>query len=328
MTQSLLVVTFEADPENRAIIAEVVGDVADIVYLRDVEVPRRHEVLKAATVVLSRQTANELRSGEYDLIGGARLLQFVTAGVDYVPLAGMPAGLPIACNGGAYAEPMAEHALAMALAAMKRLFVEHAKVAAGTFDQHRRNRMLAGSVCGILGFGGVGVATARLMKCLGAKVHALNRSGVTAEPVDWIGNGARLDELLRVSDVVVVSVPLTPATEGMIGRRELELMKPDAVLINLARGEIIEEAALFAHLERHPEFTACIDAWWVEPIRHGRFRMNHDFTSLPNVIASPHNSASGVGYRDVGLRRALANAARALKGEAPLHLVGPDDRMQ
>jgi glycerate dehydrogenase len=223
---------------------------------------------------------------------------------------------------------MAEHALAMALAAMKRLFIEHAKVSAGAFDQHRRNRMLAGSVCGILGFGGVGVATARLMQCLGAKVHALNRSGVTAEPVDWIGDGSRLGELLRVSDVVVVSVPLTPATAGMIGQRELELMKPDAILINLARGEIIDEAGLFAHLEGHPDFTACIDAWWVEPVRHGQFRMDHDFTSLPNVIASPHNSASGEGYREVGLRRALANAVRVLKGDAPLHLVGPEDRMQ
>jgi phosphoglycerate dehydrogenase-like enzyme len=216
----------------------------------------------------------------------------------------------------------------MALAAMKRLLIEHAKVAAGTFDQHRRNRMLAGSVCGILGFGGVGVATARAMRCLGAKVHALNRSGVTREPVDWIGDLTMLDELLRNADVLVVSVPLTPATDGMIGRRELELIKVDAILINLARGEIVDEAALYAHLKANPGFTACIDAWWVEPVRHGRFRMDHDFTSLPNVIASPHNSASGEGFREVGLRRAVANAVRALKGETPLHLVRPDDRMQ
>jgi glycerate dehydrogenase len=311
--QPTLVVTLEADAGSRAIIGEVVGDAARIVYLQDVEEARRGEVLAAATVVLSRQTARELKAGESELIANARLLQFVTAGVDYVPLAGMPAGLPIACNGGAYAEPMAEHALAMALAAMKRLLIEHAKVAAGTFDQHRRNRMLAGSVCGILGFGGVGAATARRMRCLGAKAHALNRSGVTPEPVDWIGDLSRLDELLRNADVLVVSVPLTPATDGMIGRRELELMN---------------EAALYAHLKANPDYTACIDAWWVEPVRHGRFRMDHDFTSLPNVIASPHNSASGEGFREVGLRRAVANAVRALKGEAPLHLVRPDDRMQ
>jgi phosphoglycerate dehydrogenase-like enzyme len=223
---------------------------------------------------------------------------------------------------------MAEHALAMTLAALKRLFVEHAKLAAGTFDQFRTNRMLAGSVCGILGFGGIGVATARVMRGLGAKVHAINRRGATSELVDWIGTNADIDQLLAASDILILSVPLTPATNGLIGRRELALMKKDAVLVNLARGEIVDEAALFMHLKATPEFTACIDAWWVEPVRHGQFRMDHDFMSLPNVIASPHNSASVARWRNVALRRAVDNVSRVLKGEPPHHLVPPEDRMK
>ena len=203
---------------------------------------------------------------------------------------------------------MAEHALAMTLAALKRLFVEHAKLAAGTFDQFRTNRMLAGSVCGILGFGGIGVATARVMRGLGAKVHAINRRGATSELVDWIGTNADLDQLAGGVGHPGAELPLTPATNGLIGRRELALMKKDAVLVNLARGEIVDEAALFAHLKETPEFTACIDAWWVEPVRHGHFRMDHDFMSLPNVIASPHNSASVARWRNVALRRAVENA--------------------
>ena len=95
----------------------------------------------------------------------------------------------------------------------------------------------------------------------------------------------------------------------------------------LARGEIVDEAALFSHLQAHPDFTACIDAWWVEPVRHGRFEMSHDFTGLPNVIASPHNSASTKGWRDVALARAVANARLALTGEVPRFLVPPEDRM-
>jgi phosphoglycerate dehydrogenase-like enzyme len=104
-------------------------------------------------------------------------------------------------------------------------------------------------------------------------------------------------------------------------------MKPDAVLVNLARGEIVDEAALYAHLLARPAFTACIDAWWVEPVRHGRFATGHPFMRLPNVIASPHNSASAAGWRHTALRRAAENAARALRGERPLHLVPPADRM-
>jgi glycerate dehydrogenase len=166
------------------------------------------------------------------------------------------------------------------------------------------------------------------MRAVGARVHAINRSGATDEPIDWIGTDDDLDRLLAAADVVILSVPLTPATNGLIDAHELGLMKPDAVLVNLARGEVVDEAALFAHLQAQPAFTACIDAWWVEPVRHGRFEMGHDFTSLPNVIASPHNSASVAGWRDVALTRAVENALLALSGRKPRFLVPLADRMQ
>jgi glycerate dehydrogenase len=102
-------------------------------------------------------------------------------------------------------------------------------------------------------------------------------------------------------------------------------MKPDAVLINLARGEIVDEAALHAHLLANPAFTACIDAWWVEPVRHGTFRMDHPFLELPNAIGSPHNSAQA-GPGDAGLRHAMANCRRVLDGQAPLYLLGEEER--
>jgi phosphoglycerate dehydrogenase-like enzyme len=322
-----LVVTFEVSDRSRAIIAEALGGAAEIVYLSDVDEGARPVVLRHAGAVLAHNTATELEKDERPLIRGARLIQFTSAGIDWVPLRDLPPELPIACNGGASAEPMAEHALAMALAAAKRLFVEHDNLKRGEFNQFARNRMLRGGTCGILGFGGVGVATARLMRCMGMQIHAINRRGSSDEPVDWIGTPDRVDELLEASDVLVVAVSLTHATEGMIGIRELALMKPEAILINVARGEIIDEAALFAHLKAHPRFTACIDAWWIEPVRHGRFEMGHPFLDLPNVIGSPHNSAGGGVWRDASLRRAVANCRRALQGETPLHLIGPEERM-
>jgi phosphoglycerate dehydrogenase-like enzyme len=327
MKDPMLLVTMPADDRIRAVIARTVGGSARIVHLSDVPAGGRRAALDEATVVLARNTRDELAPDELPLIFGARLLQFVTAGVDHIPLSGFPDSLPIACNGGGYAEPMAEHAVAMTFAAAKRLVVEHKKLERGEFDQFRPNRMLAGATCGILGFGGIGVATARLMRALGLKVHAVNRSGRTAEPVDWIGSTGDLAQLLAAADVLVLSLPLTRATAGLIGARELSRMKPDAILVNLARGEIVDEAALYAHLVANAAFTACIDAWWVEPVRHGCFRMDHPFMTLPNVVASPHNSASVKGWRETAIARAVANAVRVFKGEAPRHLVAASDRM-
>jgi phosphoglycerate dehydrogenase-like enzyme len=251
----------------------------------------------------------------------------MSAGVDFIPFSTLPPGLPVAGNGGAYAEPMAEHALAMALAAAKRLIVEHTALAAGAFNQFEMNRMLAGGVCGIFGFGSIGEATAKLMRAIGMRIHAVNRRGATNVEVDWIGGVDRLDELQAVSDVLLISAPLTRTTRGVIDAAALARMKPDAILINLARGELIDEAALFAHLRAHPRFTACIDAWWVEPGRHGRFAMDQPFMTLPNVIGSPHNSASVVASRGVGLRRAAENCRRALVGETPHFLVREEEKL-
>jgi phosphoglycerate dehydrogenase-like enzyme len=324
---STLVVVYELEANGRQIVSDALGGAAEAIYLVDLDDAGRADALRKADALLAR-TTRELRQGEIALLKDARLVQFINAGIDFVPLAEMPTGVLVATNGGAYAEPMAEHAMAMALAAAKRLLVEHAALARGKFNQFARNRMLAGGVCGILGFGGIGVATARLARGLGMRVHAINRRGSSDEPTDWIGTPAQLDALLEASDLLVICTPLTPATLGMIGAPQLARLKDDAILVNVARGEIVDERALYERLVAYPKFTACIDAWWIEPIRHGIFRMDQPFMSLPNVIGSPHNSAAAIsGTGVVGLQRAIANIKRALAGETPLYLVPPEDRM-
>jgi phosphoglycerate dehydrogenase-like enzyme len=322
-----LVVTFPVSERTRAVVADELGEIAPAVYLADIPPQEREAALRGAGAVLANDTAQELSAAERQMLGGARLLQFTAAGIDWVPLLDLPPDLPVAGNGGASAEPMAEHVIAMALAAAKRLFAEHAALRRGEFNQRSPNRMLKGGVCGILGFGGVGVATARLARGFGMAVHAINRRGASDEPTDWIATPDRLDDMLRAADLFVVCTALTRDTLGMIGARELALMKEDAILVNVARGEIVDEGALYERLIAYPRFTACLDAWWIEPVRHKRFAMGHRFLDLPNVIGSPHNSAGGGVWRDTSLRRAVANCRRALTGETPLHLIGADERM-
>ncbi len=327
MSAGPLVVTYPLTERSRAIVTQELAGAAAVICLADLAPEDRADALRGAGAVLANDTAKELRPGEAALIGNARLLQFSSAGVDWVPTRDLPPELPVAGNKGASAEPMAEHVVALALATAKRLFIEHANLKRGEFNQRSPNHMLRGGVCGIFGFGAVGVATARLMRAFGMKIHAINRRGASDEPTDWIATTGRLDELLRAADVLVISAALTQATEGLIGARELALMKEEAILVNVARGEIVDEAALYAHLRAHPRFCAGIDAWWVEPVRHGRFTMEHPFLDLPNVIGSPHNSAGGGVWRDTSLRRAVQNCRRAILGETPRNLIGPDERM-
>jgi glycerate dehydrogenase len=102
-------------------------------------------------------------------------------------------------------------------------------------------------------------------------------------------------------------------------------MKPDAVLINVARGDIIDEGALYEHLRAHPGFKAGIDTWWIEPFSFGEFRTKYPFLTLSNVVGSPHNSAIAPGVNKEATRRAAANIMRFLRGEPLTGVVRRED---
>jgi glycerate dehydrogenase len=320
------VVTFAPSAELREAVREPLDGIAAITYLPDVGEGEKARTLASADAVLAWFIDSELRGeGELALLRSAGFVQLLSAGVDSVPFDRLPEGVVVASNAGAYAEAMAEHVLAMALALAKRLPQNHAAMRRGEFDQQTPNRSIRGSVVGILGFGGIGQASARLFRALGARIHAVNRSGRADEPVEWIGTLDDLETLLSAADVLVISLPLSRATRGLIARHELSLMKPDAILVNVARAAILDEDALYEHLKRNPSFSAGIDAWWQEPHRGGRFATRWPLLDLPNVLGSPHNSAITAGSLAEAARQAAANIARYLRGEPAEHLVDRGD---
>jgi phosphoglycerate dehydrogenase-like enzyme len=213
----------------------------------------------------------------------------------------------------------------MTLALAKRLLIEHQKLRNGIFDDTTLNRSLYGATAGIIGFGGTGRATARLMRAFGMHIYALNQSGKSAEPTEFIGTLHDLEHVLRSCDVVVLSLPLIRATQGLIGKNELAWMKPDAILVNSARGAIIDEEALYIHARKHPTFMVGIDTWWEEPLRGGTFRMGYPFLELPNVLGSPHNSALDSQVILVAARQAAENITRFFKGERMMGIVRRED---
>ena len=113
-------------------------------------------------------------------------------------------------------------------------------------------------------------------------------------------------------------------------RRIIEMLNhlhvAQASMQRAAVGEVIDEVALYERLKTHPDFMAGLDAWWVEPFRHGEFRPDHPFLELPNVLGSPHNSAMVPGALYEGQRLAAENMLRHLKGDPPSSVIGPGDR--
>ena len=325
-TLPCILVSHDPPPEARAAYRQQLGSRFELLIKPDLSPESWAAARERARVLIALNPRIEITADDVSAMTSLGFVQLLTAGVDHVPLHLFPRDVPIASNAGAYAGPMAEFVLAITLAAVKRLPVEHQEMREGRFNQFVDNKTLNGAACAILGFGGAGRAAARLFRALGAEIHAINRSGETDEEVAFIGTVAALEDVLRRADVVVVSMSLTGTTAGLIGARELGWMKDDAILVNVARGEIINQAALYRHLVENERFFACLESWWIEPVRHGVFRIDHPFLDLPNVIAAPHNSASVPGGQIEAMRQGARNVRRWLEGEAPRNLLGADER--
>jgi phosphoglycerate dehydrogenase-like enzyme len=322
---SNIAVMFDPKREQREILTNTLGNLGRVVFATDLSPQDRARELSNADVLISWSPARELRHDECKTLTRAKMMQLLSAGADHVPYSMLPPGLAIASNPGAYAEQMAEHVLAMILAVTKNLLDRHEKLKKGIFDQVSENRLLRGSTCAILGFGGIGKATGRLLRCFGVEIFAINTTGKTDEPVRFIGTLKDLEKVLLLANIVIVALPLTNSTRGLIGSRQLDWMKDDAILVNVARGEIIDEGALYQRLKAFPNFTAAIDAWWIEPLSRGEFRTNYPFFELPNLLGSPHNSGNIRGAFAKGTTLAAENVKRFLNREPVLGIVRRGD---
>lgn len=320
-SKRLVAVSYPADDDYAKINSDVLGDDATIVNTFGLDDEHRAEAIRRADAVVAWELPKEIPRGVLTTTPRPAFLQLLSAGVDAVDFAALPADLLVAGNAGAYAGPMSEYVLAMTLSLAKGLPQRHAAMATGRFDKWVPAQVINGLTCAILGFGGIGTATARLMKAFGVRIHAVSRTGQASEPADVATTLADLDQVLTVADIVVICLPLTRATRGLIGARELALMKPNAILVNVARAAIVDQKALYDHLRANPGFRAGIDTWWKEPTGDAPFRPDYPFFDLPNVLGSPHNSSIVPGTMLSGARGAAENVRRYLRGEEVTGLV-------
>ena len=245
-------------------------------------------------------------------------LQVMTAGVDRLPEEILKSGIRVTNASGLHGAAMGEVVLEMML-----MFVKDAP-ACMRMKQERewrryRPAILRDKTVGILGLGAVGKEIARLCKAFGMKVIGIRRSGGAASPfpdVDRVYPRDQLLELLAESDFLVLALPLTKETEGMIGEKELRGMKPTACLINVARGAIVDEGALICALEEKWIAGAGLDVFTREPLPP-----ESPLYAMPNVIFSPHISGDLPDYELRATEIFCENLKRYLAGEPFLHEV-------
>ena len=218
----------------------------------------------------------------------------------------------------------------MLLALARRIVQRHK--AFPDIDRHRGTE-LRGKKVGIIGLGHIGVEIAKRLQAFEMKILALKRrkSEELQEKMklEFLGEPEDLDYLLSESDFVIVIAPLTPATRGMIGDREIRLMKPSAYIINVARAAIIEEEPLYQALKENRIAGAALDVWWVPHWWDPKWKpelnkpSKFPFWELPNVITTPHNIgyADFTRYSENSVRIMAENIGNIAKGKPPINQV-------
>lgn len=232
-------------------------------------------------------------------------IQVISAGVEKMPLQDLEqSGIVITNARGIHRTPMSEYTLGIMLSHTRRLHTFFAQQQQSNWDRSPRIEELAGKTLGILGAGAIGGEIAHKAKVFGMQVYGLNQGGQLLPDYDRMFTLEQLDQILIESDYVVIILPLTPETKDLIGERELRLMKSNAVLINIARGAILEEAALIRALNENWIEAAYLDVFIEEPLPK-----EHPFWTLRNCWITPHVSGRSPHY----MNRALAIFEQNLK---------------
>lgn len=247
-----------------------------------------------------------------------RMVSVWGTGTDNIDLnaAGMR-GITVCNTPGVNAFAVAEHALTLMLAVARKVPLLDREMRAGKWPREMLTQLL-GKTLGVLGMGTIGARVAALGRALGMDVLGWSAQGDDARIRAAGARPATKEEVLRGADVVSLHLRLTPETRGFIGRKELAMMKPTAILVNTGRGALVERDALLAALQERRILGAGLDVFHQEPLA-----ADDPIVALPNVVCSPHNAGQTPEVVRDGLLRAVANVEHFLAGKPTDVVVAP-----
>lgn len=271
---------------------------------------------QADVLVVSMLWRNELAA----MADKLKFIQSISAGTDQYDRALLrDRGIRLASAAGVNALAVAEHAMALMLALARRLPEardhQQAKRWRGMISEiAAREDELGDKTLLIVGLGRIGARLARLAKAFDMRVIATRRDATQgAEGVDAVFGHGRLHELLPEADVVALTCPLTPETEGLIDAAALAAMKPTAHLINVARGRVVDETALIEALRQRRIAAAGLDVTHEEPLP-----ATSPLWAMPQVLITPHTAGETQRYEDRVIDILLENLERLWRGETAL----------
>jgi phosphoglycerate dehydrogenase-like enzyme len=255
------------------------------------------ERIRDAEIVLNIRSSVRFTERVFAACPRLRLLSIWGTGTDHVDLASAARHwVAVRNTPGVSAISIAEHTLALVLAVARRIPEVDAATRAGGWPRGQ-SVQLYGKTCGIIGLGAIGRQFARLATGFGMRVIAWTMHPKEGDPI------VELAELYRSSDVVSVHLRLSPETTGFLGVREFGLMKRSAILVNTARGAIVDETAMLDALTSGQIAGAGLDVFAVEPLPPG-----HPLTALSNVVITPHCAGITPEALEAGLRMAVGHA--------------------
>lgn len=296
-----LLVSFDLEERYKTIGSEILGEENVIWYPEDGE---------AETVLI--------RGNDFPKERNFKFIQTVSAGTDHIDMSKIPLESLIASNAGAYAISVSEHAFALLLERAKGISTFEGETRRGNFNP-KSTRLLFGKTLGIIGYGGIGSRSAAIAKSFGMRVISIGRGHMDGNTDEFTGMEG-LNRLLMESDFIQISIPLTKKTWGIIGKEQLELVKKDCTIVNVARPEIVRKPDLLRFLDNNREVSYLTDVWWEEPKLEGSGR--------ENVVITPH-VAGGLSGEVMALsfKQAFENVKRFMDGKEPRNLVRREESL-
>lgn len=260
-----------------------------------------------------------------------KLIHCPGAGYERIALEAVPKGV-VVCNNFEHENAVAEWVLMAMIALDRQVLKADRTLRAGSWIMSGRHGAtypgLQDRTVGVIGLGRIGRRVGELAKAFGMRIIAATRTPLTAEErqrlsIDLALPMSQIDTLLSKSDFIVPCVPDTEATRGLIGPRELALMKPTTNLINIARGEIIDEGALYQALVDRRIAGAAMDVWWNEPVSResAPAPSKYPYCELDNVLMSPHASAMTESTIDARIRFLSDQLSRLAQGQTLQNVV-------